>query len=381
MQMRSVERATPASCVPVGGSVANVLGLDAVVLGDGGVSSVTVGRYVSVGDMSVSDGGDTVECCVDTVLSGAGGGGLGDVDRVSGGGDTEVCCVDNVLSGAVSGGLCDLARVSGGGDTVVCCVDTVLSGAVGGGLGDIDRVSGGGNTDVCGVDMVLSGAVGGVCVTLAGCQEVVTRMCVVLTRCCRLLPVGVCVTLAGCLEEVTRLCVVLTRCCRVLSVDVCVTVTGCHEVTKLWMLVTCQCLEEVCSTCVVVSGVDESVCGVNSVTTAGELDVFGGDTVVSGVHESVCGVNLKLYYDLEFYLTFRRQSRIATIGIWSFTLRGARARTVNLLLQEYHFYKSSICEKCIGATAERDVPYVTFMAKSRLLQKAYTRHCIVYLER
>ena len=81
------------------------------------------------------------------------------------------------------------------------------------------------------------------------------------------------------------------------------------------------------------------------------------------------------------FITFRRQSRIATIGIWSFTLRGARAHTVNLLLQEYHFYKSSICEKCIGATTERDIPYVTFMAKSRLLQKAYTRHCIVYLER
>ena len=33
--------------------------------------------------------------------------------------------------------------------------------------------------------------------------------------------------------------------------------------------------------CVVVSGVDESVCGVNSVMTAGELDVCGCDSVVS----------------------------------------------------------------------------------------------------
>ena len=40
------------------------------------------------------------------------------------------------------------------------------------------------------------------------------------------------------------------------------------------------------------------------------------------------------------FITFRQQSRIATIGIWSFTLRGARAHTVNFLLQEYHFYKS-----------------------------------------
>ena len=69
------------------------------------------------------------------------------------------------------------------------------------------------------------------------------------------------------------------------------------------------------------------------------------------------------------FITFRRQSCIATIGIWSFTIRGARDHTVYFLLQEYHFYKSSICEKCVGTTIERDIPYVTFMAKSRLLQK------------
>ena len=69
------------------------------------------------------------------------------------------------------------------------------------------------------------------------------------------------------------------------------------------------------------------------------------------------------------FITFRRQSRIAIIGIWSFTLRGTRAHTVNFLLQEYHFYKSSICEKCVGTTIERVIPYVTFVAKSRLLQK------------
>ena len=43
-QMRPVENATPALTVPVGGSVADVLGLDAVVLGDGGMSSGAVGR-------------------------------------------------------------------------------------------------------------------------------------------------------------------------------------------------------------------------------------------------------------------------------------------------------------------------------------------------
>ena len=96
VQMRPEERAASALSGPVGGSVSYVLGVDAVVLGDGGVSSVVVGRYVSVGD-------------------------------VSGGGDKELCGLDTVLSGAVSGGLCDLDRVSGGGDTAVSGVDTVMS--------------------------------------------------------------------------------------------------------------------------------------------------------------------------------------------------------------------------------------------------------------
>ena len=130
VQMRPEEKATPALSVPVGGSVADVMGLD-------------------------------------------------DVVSVSGVGDPVGCCVDKVLSGAVSGGLCDLVRVSGGGDTDVCGVDKVLSGAVSGGLCDLDRVSGG------------------------GVRWVVTRMCVVWTRCCRVLSVGVCVTLTGCQEVVS----------------------------------------------------------------------------------------------------------------------------------------------------------------------------------
>ena len=65
-----------------------VLDLNAVVLGDGVVSSGVVSRYVPVGDLS-------------------------------GGGDMELCGVDTVLSGAVSGCLCELDSVSGGGDTDV----------------------------------------------------------------------------------------------------------------------------------------------------------------------------------------------------------------------------------------------------------------------
>ena len=35
--------------------------------------------------------------------------------------------------------------------------------------------------------------------------------------------------------------------------------------------------------------------------------------------------------------------------------------TNNYLLQEYHFHKSSIWEKCVSAITERDIPYMTFM--------------------
>ena len=46
VQMRPVEMAAPGLRRPVGGSVSYVLGLDAVVLGDGGVSSGDVGGYM-----------------------------------------------------------------------------------------------------------------------------------------------------------------------------------------------------------------------------------------------------------------------------------------------------------------------------------------------
>ena len=126
VEMRPVAKAAPASSGPVGGSVSYVLGLDAVVLGDGGVTAdyVDVGRYDSVG--GVSCGGDMELCGVDTVLSGTVNGGLCDLDRVSGGCDTDESGVDTVLSDAVSGGLCDLDRVSGGGDTDVSRVDAAV---------------------------------------------------------------------------------------------------------------------------------------------------------------------------------------------------------------------------------------------------------------
>ena len=81
---------------PVVGSVSSVLGLDAVVLGDGGVSSGAVGRYVSVCGVSCGD-------------------------------DMALCGVNTVFSVAVSGGLCELARLPGGGDTAVTRWWQVLS--------------------------------------------------------------------------------------------------------------------------------------------------------------------------------------------------------------------------------------------------------------
>ena len=149
--MRPVEKAAPALSDPVGGSV---LGLDAIVLDDDGVSSGGVARYASVGD--VSCGVDMKLCGVDTMISGAVSGGLCDIDRVTGVGDTGVSGVDTLVSATVSGSLCDIDRVTGGVDTLVSAtvdgclcdigsvsgdVDTVLSGAVSSGLCDLDRVS------------------------------------------------------------------------------------------------------------------------------------------------------------------------------------------------------------------------------------------------
>ena len=148
VQMRLVETAVPALSDPVGGSVSCMLGLDAIVLDDGGVSSGGVARYTSVGDVSVSCGGDMELRGVDTVLSGAVRGGLCDIDRVSGGGDTDMSSVDTVVSDAVSGCLCDIDSVSLG-DLVVRIGEMSLSGTG-------DAVVSGVDESVCGVSSVLA---------------------------------------------------------------------------------------------------------------------------------------------------------------------------------------------------------------------------------
>ena len=73
VDMRPVEKAAPALSGPVCDNVSCVLGVNAIVLGEGGGSSDAVGRYVYVGD--VSSGCDMESCGVDTVLSGAVSGG------------------------------------------------------------------------------------------------------------------------------------------------------------------------------------------------------------------------------------------------------------------------------------------------------------------
>ena len=98
VQMRPVDKATPALSAPVGDSSSCMLGLGAVVLGDGGVSSGAVGRYVSVGDLSVSCEGDCELCVFDTVLLGTVSVGLCGLDRMSVGGHTHVSYVDMVVS-------------------------------------------------------------------------------------------------------------------------------------------------------------------------------------------------------------------------------------------------------------------------------------------
>ena len=121
--MRPVEKAAPCLSGPVGGSMSCVLGLDAVVSCDGGVTAGDVGRCVSVGD----ERRDMELSGVDTVVSGIiSGCGLCDLDRVSGGGDTNVSRVDTVVSGdSVSRVVVHVAVMSlaGDGDTVVSGVD------------------------------------------------------------------------------------------------------------------------------------------------------------------------------------------------------------------------------------------------------------------
>ena len=145
IEMRQVEKAASGLSGPVGGNrpMSCVLGLDAVVSCDGGVTadSGDVGRYVSVND-----------------------------ERR----DIELSGVDTVVSGLISGGLCDLDRVSGGGDTNVSRVDTVVSGdSVSRGVvvhvagmslaGDGDTMVSGVNDPVCGDSLAMTADEFGVC--------------------------------------------------------------------------------------------------------------------------------------------------------------------------------------------------------------------------
>ena len=154
MRLRRVEKVASALSVPDGGSVSHVLGLDAVVLGDGGVSSGAVGRYVSAGDVPVSEGGDTDVNGVDPVVSGDVCGCLCYIDRVSqgdtvmrvdemalsGGGGDAVSSVDEYVCGVnsmMSAGVLDLCGV----DEPVCGVSSVMIAS---------------ELDVCGCDSVMS---------------------------------------------------------------------------------------------------------------------------------------------------------------------------------------------------------------------------------
>ena len=119
MQMRPVAMAAPYLSGPVGGRVSYLLGLDAMVLGDGRLSSGSVS------------------------------GCLCDLDNVSGGGDTDVSGVDTVVPGAVSGCLCDPLTVSRG-DIVVPVGEMSLSGDRG------DAVVSGVDEPVCGVSSVMT---------------------------------------------------------------------------------------------------------------------------------------------------------------------------------------------------------------------------------
>ena len=208
--MRSVEKATPAlsvpiACVSVVDSVADVLCVDGVVLGDGGLSCGGVGGVglcasracccdamvgpstelvseqagLAVCDAMVGPSAELVSeqaglaVCdamvgpsAELVSEQAGlavcdamvgpsaeldftQAGLADCDTV-----VDVCDVVVCGGGTVIEGLCDGDMVSGGSDTVGCCVDTV---AVIEGLCDVDRVSGGGDTVVFGVDESVCG--------------------------------------------------------------------------------------------------------------------------------------------------------------------------------------------------------------------------------
>ena len=145
VQMRPVEKAAPGLSGPVGGSVSYVLGLDDVVLGDGGVSSGAVSeglrdldRVSRSGDAVVS-GFDEPVCGVNSVMS-ADVLILWGIDTVVSGVDESVCGVNSVMSADVLN-LCGIDTVVSGVDEPVCGVNSVMSADV---------------LNLCGIDTVVS---------------------------------------------------------------------------------------------------------------------------------------------------------------------------------------------------------------------------------
>ena len=134
LHMQPVENVASGLSEPVGSRVSCVLGLDDVVLGDGGVSSGDVGMYVSGGDVSVPCGGDVELCGVETMVPGAVSGCQCDIDSVSRG-DLVVRVGEMSLSGGGDG-------VVSGVEESVCYINSVLADGV---------------LDLCGVDTVVSG--------------------------------------------------------------------------------------------------------------------------------------------------------------------------------------------------------------------------------
>ena len=119
VDMRPVEKAAPALSAAVCGSVSCVLGVDAVVLGDGGVLSGVMGRYVSAGDLDNVSGGDIVVRVSDMSLSGGG-------DPVVLGVDGSVCGVNRVLADSILN-LCGIDTVVSSVDEPVCGDNSVVT--------------------------------------------------------------------------------------------------------------------------------------------------------------------------------------------------------------------------------------------------------------
>ena len=97
-----------------------------------------------------------------------------------------------------------------------------------------------------------------------------------------------------------------------LSVNVCVTLTVCHQVTYVRV---CEMLLPGGGDAVV-SGVDEPVCGVNSVMTTGELDVCGCDSLESGEIGDVVSVDDVVAYgdDPRLPDAIRVGGRLSVVG-------------------------------------------------------------------